>query len=156
MALLAWQNLSIIGIAACLVCVILGFNTWASIVYVVHFFCCATFAIFFILTKFCCIPFLLYLFFHYIALTLFFRRVLVVNIKLRDAPVDGQLDPIVSANRAPASGRIPSFRDSDDGAGLDALADEESAYIAPIRSGSNGARRMARGGHRAKTYDDGL
>ncbi len=32
-ALLAWQNISIIGIAACLVCVVLGFNTWASIVW---------------------------------------------------------------------------------------------------------------------------
>ena len=86
----------------------------------------------------------------------FLRRVLVVNIKLRDAPVDGELDPIVGGNRAPASGRMRSFRDSDDGAGLDAMDDEESAHIAPIRSGSNGARRMARGGNRAKTYDDGL
>jgi hypothetical protein len=99
-------------------------------------------------------PFSLLSFFHYSALTLFLRRVLVVNIKLRDAPVDGELDPIVGDNRALASGRMRSFRDSDDGAGLDAMDDEESAHIAPIRSGSNGARRMARGGNR--DYDDGL
>lgn len=110
-ALLAWQNLSIIGITACLVCVILGFNTWASIV------------------------------------------VLIVNIKLRDAPNDGELDPIVvGGKRAHVNERMRSFRDSDDGAGLDAISDDESAHLAPVSSRRNDPRKTARGGN----YDDGL
>jgi hypothetical protein len=42
-----------------------------------------------------------------------------------------------------------SFRDSDDGAGLDAINDEESMHLAPASSRRDGA---VRGGH----YDDGL
>jgi len=73
---------------------------------------------------------------------------------LRDAPIEGELDPIVGGSRAPASGRMRSFRDSDDGAGLDAMDDEESAHLAPTRSQGAGARRTARGSNR--DYDDGL
>lgn len=110
-ALVAWQNLSVIGIAACMVCVILGFNTWASLV------------------------------------------VLVVNIKIRDAPNGDELDPIVDGSkRGPAGGRMRSFRDSDDGAGLDATNDEESVRLAPASNRRSDAARMVRGGN----YDDGL
>ena len=79
-------------------------------------------------------------------------RVLVVNIKLRDAPIDGELDPIVSGKRAHSPGRIRSFRDSDDGAGLDGVDDEESVRLAPASRSSGHARRVVRGGN----LDDGL
>jgi hypothetical protein len=79
-------------------------------------------------------------------------RVLVVNIKLRDAPIDGELDPIVSGRRARSPGRMRSFRDSDDGAGLDGVDDEESAGLAPASRSSGHARRVVRGGN----LDDGL
>ncbi len=74
-----------------------------------------------------------------------------MNIKLRDAPNEGELDPIVAGNkRAHPNGRMRSFRDSDDGAGLDAINDEESIQLAPSRR--DGARRMVGGGN----HDDGL
>jgi hypothetical protein len=76
-----------------------------------------------------------------------------VNIKLRDAPNDGELDPIVvGGKRAHANERMRSFRDSDDGAGLDAISDDESAHLAPVSSRRNDPRKTARGGN----YDDGL
>jgi hypothetical protein len=82
-----------------------------------------------------------------------FRRVLIVNIKLRDAPNDSELDPIVTGGkRGHASERVRSFRDSDDGAGLDAFNDDESAHLAPASSRRNYPRKTARGGN----YDDGL
>ena len=80
-------------------------------------------------------------------------RVLVVNIKLRDAPNEGELDPIVAGSKsAHANGRMRSFRDSDDGAGLDTMNDEESAHLAPSSRRGKDNRRTARGGN----YDDGL
>ena len=80
-------------------------------------------------------------------------RVLVVNIKMRDAPNEDELDPIVDGSRrGPAGGRMRSFRDSDDGSGLDAINDEESVRLAPASSRRSDAGRMVRGGN----YDDGL
>lgn len=76
-----------------------------------------------------------------------------MNIKMRDAPNEDELDPIVDGSRrGPAGGRMRSFRDSDDGAGLDAIDDEESVRLAPASSRRSDAGRMVRGGN----YDDGL
>jgi hypothetical protein len=76
-----------------------------------------------------------------------------VNIKMRDAPNEDELDPIVDGSRrGPVGGRMRSFRDSDDGAGLDAIDDEESVRLAPASSRRSDAGRMVRGGN----YDDGL
>ena len=73
-----------------------------------------------------------------------------MNIKSRDAPNEGELEPIVAGStRAHANRRMRSFRDSDDGAGLDAINDEESTHLAPASSRRGG---NVRGGH----YDDGL
>jgi hypothetical protein len=73
-----------------------------------------------------------------------------VNIKSRDSPNEGELEPIVAGSaRAHANRRMRSFRDSDDGAGLDAINDEESTHLAPASSRRGG---NVRGGH----YDDGL
>jgi hypothetical protein len=71
---------------------------------------------------------------------------------LRDAPIDGELDPIVNGERAHSSRRIRSFRDSDDGAGLDEVDDEACVHLAPASKSSDHARRAVRGGN----YDDGL
>ena len=82
-------------------------------------------------------------------------RVLIVNIRMRDSSAEGELLPIVGRSGDKAdhdNGRVRSFRDSDDGAGLDAFNDDESAHLAPASRGGGGARGIAR-----RDYsDDGL